>query len=282
MYHHEEQYTPQYVPPRPAEYYDTDCGNKMSLAKSVENSTRRYAIVGSRCARFKERLGCAPAADYDIDHLHKKGVAANVRESKQKYAASFSRTSRWSKSHGRSDAPDKHYDTNTLHMRTLAKKVEEHPLTFANMRSKFSRFGPRPGVPVPLDVTYDTDVLEKASLHKAVEGSSRRYAVMSSKQDRLKARQAPASGELGPGAYDTPCLLDMRRDWTQRAHSSFASSVDRLKSYRDPTKNLGSTWTPEQDRKEWSSKGHKFSTAKITRPAYLPSAYEKVAKPKGQ
>lgn len=274
-YYHE----PQYQPPRPAEYYDTDCGNKASLARSVETSTRRYAIMGSKCPRFKDTHSCAPAADYNIDHLHKKGVSASVRESKQKYAASFSRTARWGKAHKILDTPDKYYETDFGPSATLYKKCQENPQTYAIMRSKFSRFGPKPGIAPPTDVDYNTDVLNKASLETVVGASNQRYSVMRSRQPRLRMENTFSSGDLGPGAYDTPCLLDMRRDWTARAQSSFVSAVPRLKVTRDPTKNLGSTWTPEHDRKVWQDKGNKFSTAAITRPSYLPEAYDE-KKPK--
>ena len=80
-------------------------------------------------------------------------------------------------------------------------------------------------------------------------GSYQKYSVMRSKQPKFRKSNTFASGDLGPGSYDTPCLLDMKRDWSSKPQSSFSSKVNRLKNYYDPSKNLGSTYTPEHDRK---------------------------------
>eukprot|EP00238_Polyblepharides_amylifera_P011650 CAMPEP_0196584892 /NCGR_PEP_ID=MMETSP1081-20130531/48902_1 /TAXON_ID=36882 /ORGANISM="Pyramimonas amylifera, Strain CCMP720" /LENGTH=253 /DNA_ID=CAMNT_0041906271 /DNA_START=142 /DNA_END=900 /DNA_ORIENTATION=+ len=250
----EDQYEemPQYQHPRTTEFYNTDQGNKKTMASVVAESPKKYSILHSKVPRFKERIHQAPFADYDTNHLHKTTVTKGVEESKLKYAASFSGTDRWAKIN-KSEAPDKVYDTNTLHFKTLAKGVDEHHVKYANVRSKFSRFGPKTSSVGSQDVAaYNTDVLGKASLAVSVLASPKKYSIMSSKQDRLKRRQQLCTDEnMGPGAYDTPCSLDMKKDWSVRSSSSFSSTVPRFNHKRDPTKNLGSTWNPEQDRKVW-------------------------------
>ena len=56
--------------------------------------------------------------------------------------------------------------------------------------------------------------------------SQRKYAVLQSRTDRWpKATEQGAGALLGPGAYDTPCAMDLRKDWAQRPLSSFQSKV---------------------------------------------------------
>mmetsp|Transcript_34633 Transcript_34633/g.58193 ORF Transcript_34633/g.58193 Transcript_34633/m.58193 type:complete len:280 (+) Transcript_34633:221-1060(+) len=269
-------YLPKFEPPKPAEYYNTDCGNKKSLARCVQDSSKRYAIVSSSTSRFPDRqIGCGNFADYDIDHMNKTSVARGVKESKMKYAATFSSSERWSKT-THSEAPDKSYNTDALRMRTLATIVNESPLRYSNIRSKYSRFGPTTTSCAP-DIVYNTDLLNKQSLGESVRTSTRRYAVMKSKQDRLKEENKgkDTGDNLGPGAYDTPCHLDLKRDWRSGPLSSFSSRVERFSAKRDPTKNLGSTYTQEWDKRSWAGHGCKISKSKISRPSYLPDAYEK-------
>ncbi|KAK3236177.1 hypothetical protein CYMTET_53665 [Cymbomonas tetramitiformis] len=267
-------YAQSYERPRPTEHYDTDQGKKKSLFREVEDSPKKYSILTSRVDRFKEPNHQAPFADYNLDTAHKKTIKNGIDASPVKYAATFSKRNRFAKDKI-SDAPDKMYDTNTLHLKTLDKNIEESSVNYANVRSNAPRFG-RKGLSFAPDVLYDTDQMGKASLQTAVSSSPVRYAMMKSNQPRLKERaQGCTDGELGPGTYETPCHLDLKKDWTQRSMSSFASSVPRFNSQRDPTKYLGSTYTPERDRKAWGKKHFKISSTKIQRPAYLPNVYQK-------
>jgi hypothetical protein len=59
------------------DYYDTDQGNKSSMARDIARSVRRYAIVQSNVPRFQGKMEYrAPAVTYDLDHLHKRTVAS--------------------------------------------------------------------------------------------------------------------------------------------------------------------------------------------------------------
>eukprot|EP00959_Pyramimonas_sp_CCMP1952_P465876 9489054-Pyramimonas_sp.AAC.1 len=273
--HEPHEYLPKFEPPKPAEYYNTDCGNKKSLARCVQDSAKRYAIIASNTPRFKERYHGAPFVDYDIDHLHKTSVASGVQRSKMKYAATFSNSERWCKM-SYSEGPDKCYNTDAFNQRTLATAVKESPVRYSNIRSKYSRFGPTTTSNAP-DIVYNTDLLNKQSLCESVRTSTRRYAVMRSKQERLRGWNGFSTGpDMGPGAYNTPCPLDLKRSWRDSPMSSFSSSVPRFNTKRDPTKNLGSTYTLDWDRKVWAGKGGgKMSETKIMRPSYLPNAYAK-------
>mmetsp|Transcript_9398 Transcript_9398/g.10868 ORF Transcript_9398/g.10868 Transcript_9398/m.10868 type:complete len:278 (-) Transcript_9398:682-1515(-) len=259
---------------RPAEYYDTDQGIKKSLAHNVADSANKYSILTSKVERFTDRAPQAPFVDYNIDTAFKKSVSRAVADSPVKYAATFSKTSRFAPD-PKPQAPDVVYDTDTLAFKTVAREVDEHPVKYANVHSNAPRFGLKPKSYAP-DIVYDTNQHTKTSLTKSVDDSKLKYSIMRSKQDRLKALPTGATSELlGPGTYECPCPLDLKKDYSQRSFSSFASTVPRFNHKRDPTKYLGSTYTPEHDRKAWGQKHFRISPTKIQRPAYLPSVYGK-------
>lgn len=272
---YEDPYASSYQPPRPSDYYDTDQGNKSSMARDIARSVRRYAIVQSNVPRFQGKMEYrAPAVTYDLDHLHKRTVASTSLHSPRKYAATFSASKRWGKDTW-SEAPDVTYDTDALSKRTLLTAVLQHPRCYANMKSRAPRFTRK--ATESTDVMYDTDTLNKASFAATVAASQRKYAVLQSRTDRWpKVAGSAAGAALGPGAYDTPCAMDLRKDWAQRPLSSFQSKVNRLSAKRDPGKNLGGTWSLGADTRVWQGPHfkNKWNSTKYTRPSYLPSAYD--------
>lgn len=271
----EDAYTSAYQPPRASDYYDIDQGSKSSMARDIARSVRRYAIMQSNVPRFQGKFEYkAPAVNYNVDHMHKRTVATTSLHSPRKYAATFSGSQRWGKD-TYSEAPDITYDTDSLSKRTMYTAVMQHPRSYANMRSRAPRFTRKASE--VMDIMYDTDTLGKASFASAVAASQRKYAVLQSRTDRWpKATEQGAGALLGPGAYDTPCAMDLRKDWAQRPLSSFQSKANRLNAKRDPSKNLGGTWTLNSDTQVWHGPHfkNKWNPTKYTRPSYLPSAYD--------
>jgi len=259
---------PVYEVAKPTEFYDIDRGIKTSLAKRVQESPIRYSILKSATQRFRETYLEAPQVDYDIDTAHKKDIKRAVDDSKVKLAAVFSSTDRFRRPL-LTEGADIVYDTNTLRFNMMGKDVDESPIKYANIRSNAKRFGQKFKTDAP-DIMYETDQGQVKTLGRSVKESAIKYAVMSSKAIRFKDPVLTTAPDIGPGTYDFPPVMELRRDQTERELSSFKSGSTRLNKKGDPTKNLGSTWNQDHDTKEWSIKSFKISNTKLSRPAYLP------------
>mmetsp|Transcript_13426 Transcript_13426/g.46472 ORF Transcript_13426/g.46472 Transcript_13426/m.46472 type:complete len:276 (+) Transcript_13426:204-1031(+) len=263
-----------FQPPEPAEFYDTESCYRHLTTKTPA----RYSILQSKTPRFKEHALQAPAVYYNIDTMHKKGLERAIQDSNVKYAAVFSRTERWAKDRF-SAAPDITYDTDALRFSTLARRIEkETPIKYANIRSPAPRFRPTSSSAAP-DKVYETDQGQVKTLRRSVVESPIRYSTMRSRALRFRDAPSTTGGDLGPGTYDTPVPAEVQRYRRPTGQlSSFKSGVNRLNERGDPTKYLGSTWTPEHDSKMWHRKAFTFSQTKVSRPAYLPASLEEKGK----
>mmetsp|Transcript_4359 Transcript_4359/g.15111 ORF Transcript_4359/g.15111 Transcript_4359/m.15111 type:complete len:268 (-) Transcript_4359:43-846(-) len=249
---------------RPTEFYDTDQGIKATLAHRIETSPIKYAIIRTSTNRFKDLTPQAPAVDYNIDTGYKKSVRKEIRDSPIRYAAVFNNTKRWMKD-THSDAPDVVYDTDRLRLSTLGRYVaEDTPIKYANVHSNAQRFSKKSSSAAP-DLMYETDQGMVKTLGRSMKESAIRYSTMRSKCQRFRDEATPTSSDLGPGSYDVPGPEVTRYDRKQQPLSSFASSVPRLHEKRDPTKNLGSTYTQARDTVHWESKSFKISRSALDR-----------------
>jgi len=261
----------QYRKPEPAEWYNTDAGNKETLQTRVMNSPHRYAILGSNSERFSDKVyGETPFGVYNTDAGGKQFLSTHVRDSKVLYAASFSNSNRWS-STLKSAAPDVVYNTDVGRFETLSSSVDHSPIAYSNMKSKYRRLGPLQNASDAPDVEYNTDVASKASLVTSVKLSPVKYSIMKSPTKRFKdVTSSSTPHDIGPGKYDPPCMLDLRKSTSSLPLSSLRSMSTRFGAKEDPSKFLGGTWTAEKDTKKWQEKGTYFSKAEIRRPQYLP------------
>ena len=225
----------------------------------------------STTERFPDKVyGQTPFGVYNTDTGHKKTVSTGVRDSKQLLAASFSKSSRWSQSL-KTSAPDVVYDTDVGRFKTLSTEVGDSPITYSIVRSKYRRLGPLTSPTDAPDVEYDTNVLHKAAMTTAVQRSPLKYSIIHSSTKRFPDRIVSSTpNTLGPGSYDPPPMLDLRRSQSLKPLSSFSSTSTRFGEKQDPTKWLGGTWSPEKDKKKWAEKGNTFSKAEVRRPQYLP------------
>eukprot|EP00892_Ulva_mutabilis_P005767 jgi/Ulvmu1/3562/UM166_0016.1 len=255
----------------PAEYYDTDCGNKKSFARSLQDSPHRMAVMRSGTARFRieKANSVTPFAAYHMDTAHKKSMSSTVRDS-TRFGCAFDAPGR-KEFLSAANGPDVCYDVKSLyngHSPALAQAAEMSPVRYAMMSSKQARVTAAQQSAAP-DVVYNTDFLGKQMLWTRVETSPILYANLGKTGMKRSSLTAPTScpATLGPGSYDAPMPKDVRVSLmlNNNQMSSMASRAPRLATDKvDPTRNLGSTWRQEHDRKYWA-RGVTVCKAKLQR-----------------
>lgn len=246
----------------PAEFYDTDCGSKKSMAKSLQANPNRMSIMKSGTRRFNSQPShlVTPFGVYQLDTAHKKSLSTGVRDTKRFYAAPFyAKTRSTACGDAKSAGPGCSYDVQALtsgQAPTFQESVAQSPILYTVMRSKLARVAKAATTEGP-DIIYDTDTMQKQCLVTKIQTSPILYANMSrSKVQRsglAPSNSCPA--DIGPGAYDCPIRSDIRTSLVlkQNPLSSMLSNAPRLSTEKvDPTKNLGSTWKQERDTKYWN------------------------------
>lgn len=255
----------------PSEYYDTDYGNKSSFARCVQESPHRVAVMRSGTSRFKteKAVSVTPFGAYHIDAAHRKDIASSVRDN-TRFCCAFDSPGR-KDTLSMSNGPGVCYDVKSLSSGqhpTLAQSAELSPVRYAMMRSRQARVAAAQQTAAP-DIVYNTDFLGKEMLWTRIENSPIQYANLGKngvKRSSLHVRTS-CPDSLGPGSYDAPVPKDVRVSLmlNQNQMSSMVSRAPRLATDTvDPTRNLGSTWRPEHDRKYWN-RGTTVCKAKLQR-----------------
>jgi hypothetical protein len=123
---------------------------------------------------------------YDTDTLNKASFAATVAASQRKYAVLQSRTDRWPKVR------------RPTHTAPIAERLVAQGL------DRWRR-------------------CKERTTRSFFQGESATAEVLAGCVVQVAGSAAGAA--LGPGAYDTQCAMDLRKDWAQRPLSSFQSKV---------------------------------------------------------
>ncbi|KAG1670762.1 hypothetical protein FOA52_013989 [Chlamydomonas sp. UWO 241] len=257
------------------QYYDIDQGRKMSLAKSVELSPQRLAILRSSAPRFKESGNSVPFGVYDTDTGPKQMMESWCRDNRRFYASAFeSKTPRLGR---HTSAPtDAMYDpqcTMNSKPNCIVKDIQDTGIKYAIHRSKYKRFNERVGTEAA-DVSYNTDTGSKMSMATAVGVSPRKYHNLGASTGRPSTQ---ACSEIAPGMYNPKIAADISISphLDVRPLSSLMSRSLRFGKSSAQGFGLGSTYRPEVDAKTWTGKdkGGTMAKSAILRPSYLPKSY---------
>lgn len=271
-------------------FYDTDAGRKMTLAKSVEVSGRRYSIMRSTAPRLPdERREDVPFGAYNTDRGAKCTMEVHSRDNRRFYSSSFDSAVPRFRRPWTSPVTDVFYDPDRLkdhQPSSVAKALQTTPIQYAIHRSRYKRFPDRPILSEAPDVTYDTDcplAKNKASMYTEMVKSPVMYRNMGAGPAASRARGGGGSGggntsgsaHLGPGAYDTKCARDISVSpaLESRPLSSMASGSTRFGRGQEASRAMGQPWSSDRANKHWG-RGVTISKTEYLRPQYLPRAYE--------